>query len=505
MNILDRAIAGLAPGWAAAREESRYRLAMFQQARGYSAGETGRLQQGWNPTRTSQNETLAGKSSMMLARSRDLSRNNAWATMALRRLPAAIVGTQVTASVQIEAPRTRKAVSEDWDWLRENGNGAGDASWDADLHRVARTVVEAGDCLLVWNFTPAAQGDRVPLRWRALPPDYIDAARLAPSVPGNVVLSGVEVDPDGRTVGVWLYERHPLDTVWGQTVPSRLYPREQVDLVHEPLWLGQRRGVPWLAPVTMSLDELAQYETAALWKARMAASFALVRKRMGPAAAPLGTTGTDDAGRPTVTLAPGTVLDAGPGDELSALSPPTDDNFRMFWETRLFAIAAGLGLPVHALSGDLSKANYSSLREGKLLFWELVDQWQWHMVHDQVLRAAWRRFGQARFAVGRTMGGVLPPVRWSFPKRPWVDPKKDIEALTAELDLGLTTWPEAIAARGEDAEAQLAEIEAWRNRLAAVGMPVGRATMARAAPAAPPPEAEDEGDGADTIEGTADE
>lgn len=494
MSFLDRAIAAVSPGWALQREMARHQRLALEQMRGYAAGETGRLQQGWNPPQNSQNDILHAKLPMMQRRARDLARNNGFAAIALRRLPAAIVGTQVTASVQIDGPRARQAVADDWDWFRENGNALGPASWDAELHRVVRTVCEAGDCLLVWNFTPAAVGRRVPLTWRALPPEYLDLTRTGPVATGNIILSGVEVDPEGRTVGYWLYDRHPQDTVFARAVPSTFYPVSQVDLAYEPLWLGQRRGVPWLATVTMALDELAQYETAALWKARMAASFALVRKRAGAAASPLGAAGTDETGRNTLTLAPGMIIELPPGEEAAGLSPPNDENFKTFWETRQMAIAAGLGMPVHAITGDLSQANYSSLREGKLLFHDLLDCWQWHMVHDLVLRMAWRRFGQARFAAGRTVGGVVPPVKWSFPKRAWVDPKKDIEALREEMDLGLTSWADAVTARGEDPEAHLAEIMRWNDRLVAAGMPVGRGRVEalRAAPAAPADDSADD-------------
>jgi capsid protein len=67
-----------------------------------------------------------------------------------------------------------------------------------------------------------------------------------------------------------------------------------------------------------------------------------------------------------------------------------------------------------------------------------------------------------------------------------VDPKKDIDALREELDLGLTSWPDAVSARGEDPEAHIAEIERWNARLVQAGMPVGRGRIAQmeAAPAA---------------------
>lgn len=488
MSLLEGAIAAISPSWAMRREAARQGLAMV---RGYNSAGTGRLAEGWNPTGNSPNRVLEAAGTLPARRARDLARNSGWASIALRRLPAAIVGTQVTASVTVPGERARKAVAEDWAEFRETGNAIADRTWDADLALIARTVAECGDCLVVWQFLPGSQNRRVPLTWRALPPEYLDTAKQMGIASDSVVINGVEVAADGRVTGYWLHDRHPLDTVNGLSVPSSFYPAEMVDLVHEPLWLGQRRGVPWLSPVALDIDDLQQYEKAALWKARMAAAFGLVKSSAGTAATPVsgikphlrndGTTGE--------RLGPGMILRTQPGETVSQITPPSDDNFKVFWDTRLFAIAAGIGLPVHALSGDLRGANYSSLREGKLLFWELVDQWQWHMMHDQLLRRAWRRFGQARFAAGRTTGGILPAVKWAFPKRPWVDPLKDIKAVEMELDLGLSTYPDAVASRGDDAETQLAEILEWKAKLEEAGIAFGRSSK-NAMPLPPDPPAD---------------
>ena len=51
-----------------------------------------------------------------------------------------------------------------------------------------------------------------------------------------------------------------------------------------------------------------------------------------------------------------------------------------------------------------------------------------------------------------------------------IDPVKDVEAKMKELTAGLDTWPEAVAARGEDPEDQIAVINLWRSRLAEAGV-----------------------------------
>lgn len=477
MSFLDDLIGLVSPGWAANRVRARITL---NQLRGYEAGTPKNHRgRGWGPRREGNNTALSRGADLLAASSQDLVRNNPWAANALRRITADMVGTGPTASVT-GGQSVRNTVRADWDYFREQGNAVGRESWDATLPLLVREVISAGDALMVWENAPASDRMRVPLRYRALSNEYLDRSRIQGVDTGHVVQDGVEMNADGRVVAYWLYDRHPADTgVISRPTSSRI-PASRVDLIFEPLWLGQRRGVPWLAPVALAADDLAEYEKAVMWKAKMAASFAFARKGIQPGTSPMAGASSinPQTGQQETTIRPGMIFSLASGEELSGITPPRDDNFETYWTTRLYAIAAGLGIPYAALTGDLRRANYSSLREGKLLYWGLVDMWQWHMIHDQLLRSAWRRFGEARYAAGRTQGGILPGVRWSFPSRPWVDPLKDVMALERQMDLGLESWPDAVAARGQDPEAQLAEIEAIMPRLKALGLAVGRGNIA---------------------------
>lgn len=483
MNLLDRLVASIAP-------VAGLRRALARDAvRSYAAASHGRLAQGWNGGRGSRDGMLESGRRTMTARAADLGRNNPWLHSALRRLPAEIVGTGPVPSVVDAEEAEAKAVLADFAVFCGEGGGRR-ATFASDLALLARTIVEEGECFVVWTAEPSSKKRRVPLSWRLLPPAFLDAARTTPDAGGNFVREGVEYDEAGEVAGYWFFDRHPADTLLVRMPEARFYPVERVDHVFEQVWIGQRRGVPWFAPVTMAADELAQYEQAAIWKARMAASLALVLSSPPGVTSPLSGAGKDAGGRQLEQLAPGAILRTAPGETVTTVDPPTDDNLRVFWQTRLYAISAGLGLPYASLTGDLSNANYSSLREGKILFWQLLDSWQWLMIHDQFLRHAWRRFCAARFAAKPAASRPLYAVKWSFPRRPWVDPLKDAKALELELSLGLTTWPDAVSARGEDADGQLAEIQLWRDRLAAAGINLAR-QMPGAVPAVSNPDADE--------------
>lgn len=60
-----------------------------------------------------------------------------------------------------------------------------------------------------------------------------------------------------------------------------------------------------------------------------------------------------------------------------------------------------------------------------------------------------------------------------MPAQPWVDPKKDAEALRELMDAGLMSRREAVAERGWSIEALDREIAADRAREAELGLAFG--------------------------------
>jgi capsid protein len=126
-------------------------------------------------------------------------------------------------------------------------------------------------------------------------------------------------------------------------------------------------------------------------------------------------------------------------------------------------------LPHVSVSGDTSRANYSSMREGKLDFWPVLDQVQWNMLVPMLCRPAWRRVMQA--AAGRGLQvSVDTGAKWSVPPRPWVNPVDDMKSMAGRIAMGLVSWRDEVTAQGYDPDELLAEIKEDLPKLADAGL-----------------------------------
>src|SRR5690606_13444700 len=148
-------------------------------------------------------------------------------------------------------------------------------------------------------------------------------------------------------------------------------------------------------------------------------------------------------------------------------SPPRQaGEVASFLRFNLQMLAAGLGLPEHMLSGDLTNANYSSLRAGLLPFRQRVEQVQYGVLVPQLLNPVWRRV----MTVAALPGDVepIPKVGWLPPAWQQVDPEKAAKADAAELAAGLTSRRKLVAARGwaiADLDQEIAEDRAREKTL----------------------------------------
>ncbi len=153
------------------------------------------------------------------------------------------------------------------------------------------------------------------------------------------------------------------------------------------------------------------------------------------------------------------------------------------------AIAAGLRLPYHVLTGDVSSANYSSIRTALIEWRKHIETIQWTVLVPQMLDPIWRAFTDHMVLTGqiREAPGVdLMAVEWRFPRFPWVDPQKDMQAEILAIDNGLKSRSQVIAEMGYDAEDLDEEIAEDRAREERLGLKFGAAdTVLPAAPEEP--------------------
>ena len=86
--------------------------------------------------------------------------------------------------------------------------------------------------------------------------------------------AGIEFDRLGRRAAYHLTRAHPGDPAMRPRDHDLVrVPADRIAHLYRPLRPGQIRGEPWLARALVRLDELDQFDDAALVKAKVAAMF----------------------------------------------------------------------------------------------------------------------------------------------------------------------------------------------------------------------------------------
>lgn len=196
-------------------------------------------------------------------------------------------------------------------------------------------------------------------------------------------------------------------------------------------------------------------------------------------------------------LEPGTMQVLNPGEKVS-FSNPADvgGSYEAFQYRMQLAIAAALGVPYAAMTGDPSKGNFSSQRSIELEFKRRVSQFQHQTLVFQMCRAVWARW-IATAALAGSIKGLTPAifarqqralstVRWMPPKWDWVDPLKDLKADELAIKMGIMPRSDAIEARGGDAEEVDARRKEDQDRADGFGLRLDGGTVDDPAPFAEP-------------------
>ncbi|WP_082675574.1 phage portal protein [Aureimonas ureilytica] len=312
--------------------------------------------------------------------------------------------------------------------------------------------------------------DRLTLQ--VLPAELCDES-LTRTTAGGYIVNGVEFDADGRRIAYWLLPHRPTDAFAGNAAPALRVDAADVIHLFRPLAAGQVRGLSWLAPVLLTATEFDKLSDALVMNAQVQAMFVgLVTDVNGTAGGNLFD--GDQTGNILETgLQPGTLQFLPSGYDVRWSTPQAANQAVETARLTLEAIAAGLGVPAHLLSGDLRQANYSSLRAALVSFRQRLEAVQFHTIIPQLCRPVWERFVSTVVLLGDLelddpRDGF--PCEWLPPAQPWVDPLKDAEATREMMAAGLMSRRQAVAALGYSIERLDVEIAADRAREARLGL-----------------------------------
>lgn len=292
---------------------------------------------------------------------------------------------------------------------------------------------------------------------------------------GNEIRMGVEVNQWKRPVAYWILPCHPGDIGFrNQSYQPIRVPANEI--LHLWNWRGirpgQTRAISALAPIIIESRNLLGYKESEQVKARIQACIMGHYQREYPDAQPLE---EDKEGRRVSYFEPGIIEELDPGVTFTGFDPSSPNpNFKDFLLQGQRGMAQGLGVASYTVTGDLSDANYSSMRTGMLAERKNYEQLRDDLAED-FISPIYRYFLEAGVLAGyvnlprdfesrRDFYSVheVAGSPWA-----WIDPLKDMQANKLALESGLTTKTRLLKDQGiefEDICAELAEEEAIAER-----------------------------------------
>lgn len=475
MTRLDRAIAAVAPGWAAKRVQARGRL-LFYTGGGYVGARTDRRSmKDWDVRDGSGNAVAIGDLQALRARSHDLYRNAPLARGAVQTNVTNVVGVGLVPHPRLDRTIlgldevTAASLEREIAWLWSTWAD----STSCDLNRkltfpeqqemVLRSRLLDGDVFALRRHVPETPGRRSPV---SLAVQLIEGGRVGnpPGEPDRTdFAAGIELDENGVAVAYHVYDEHPADGIGAELTPRRVpaYGASGERLMlHVAKWerLGDMRAAPYLAAVIEPLKELAHYTESELRAAVVSSLFTVF------ITTPDGgyNEGVDDAGKvvvdppadPTAAspsdtrLGSGAVVYLAPGDKPEFADPTRpSDKFDPFVLAILRQIGVALEIPLELLIKHYT-SSYSAARAAMLDAWNSFRARRAELVR-QFCQPVYEWFLTELVLLGRLeLPGFFDDVleraawcnaEWRGPTQPQIDPLKEVEAARQRNDAGYST------------------------------------------------------------------
>jgi lambda family phage portal protein len=321
---LDKAALAISPSWGTKR--LRHKLAVHNlKAAGYITPDSpNRSMQGTDATANNPDRDMAPKLKGSRGLSRDMAMNSPLAISILRRHKLSVInsGLQVQPRIDRKFLGLTDEQADTWEDTarREFDMLANDIGFDFDNQNTFGdqqmlaffNMMMSGDCfmMLPWR---ARKNSPYELSVKLIDGDLVRDPKDFDST--KDIVNGVEKDSTGRVVAYHVWNTYADDWAHQFTATSTRVPvfdengRQQIFHIVDPERIGQRRGMPLLAPVLGQLKQLTRLSEAELMHALVSSFFTIFVKDFS------GLQSTLDAGIPKIKDDPATAAAQAAGDD----------------------------------------------------------------------------------------------------------------------------------------------------------------------------------------------
>lgn len=465
LTLVDRVVGYFSPARALERQRARIGMALANSYTG--ASKSRRATSEWRTTSGSADADTLIDLPELRNRSRDLVRNSPLAGGAIHTVVTRTVGTGLAMQPAIKRDLLELTDDEAEAW-QENTQArfwAWAAGKDCDIGRSLnfyelqelgfRSTLENGDvlCLLPRRARPG--------RTNRLALQLIEADRLCNNgFAGDTttLAGGIELDADGAPKTYHLAREHPGDrnrtSLKWDLVPAFGAKSGRRNALHlyRKLRIGQRRGVPYLAPVIETLKQLDRYTEAEIMAAVVSGLFTVFVKSEDGSGLDLGAGMATETGSTAadsdVKLAAGAIIDLAEGESIETANPGRPNaNFDPFFLAIVRQIGVGLELPFEVLIKHFN-SSYSAARAA------LLDAWLFIRCRRDWLAGNFCQPVYEAWLEEEIAGGYIeapgffddPMIRYAYCNAEWVgdgpgsiDPVKEVNAAEKRVALGISS------------------------------------------------------------------
>ena len=497
-NMFDAAIRFIDPIRANKRFAARFRAAF---AAGYTGASRSRnATKDWSTSGGDADSDTLLDLPTLRDRSSDLIRNNPFALGAINTPVTNIVGTGLRLKPQIdhkflgmeddEADLWEENTEREWRFFAESIEC--DAERKLNFYQktelALRSSLEKGDYFeLMTEIVRAGSPYKLKLQG-------IEAERVTnPQNTGDTaeISAGIEVDEHGATSQIHVQTVHPGSDInfnqgeW-QAVKAFGEKTGRKNIIHlyKMLRPGQRRGVPFLAPVIEALKQISRYTDAELMAAVIQGMFTVfIETDAGTPMKPgegLVDTGVAPESDGTMSLGNGSIVGLNPGEKMNTANPGRPNAaFDPFVDSILKYIGAALEIPHEVITGHFS-VNFSAARAALNEAWKFFKaKRKW--LADCYCQPIYENFMWEAVLSGRiTAPGFMsdPMIRKAYLQADWIGPARgqikegeEVKAAKGRLESFITTIDqETIEMTGKGFKQNIRQIKKERKILKESGL-----------------------------------